>query len=45
MGGRLSQWGKDGWEIITIISSADENGRMWHESIFKRPPLAGPNSG
>ena len=27
-GGQLNQWGKDGWELITIISSADENGRM-----------------
>jgi hypothetical protein len=36
-GGKLNQWGKDGWELITIISSADENGRM-----CMRRSLSGP---
>jgi hypothetical protein len=41
---QLNEWGRDVWELVTVVTSTDEKGRAWTQAIFKRPRPTGPTS-
>ena len=34
---QLDELGESGWELVTIVTEIDANGRPWHQAVFKRP--------
>jgi Domain of unknown function (DUF4177) len=34
---QLNKYGCDGWELVSVTTGPDQNGRVWPVAIFKRP--------